>query len=175
MSDTFDYKAVLEGPRVTVRPVQADDWDGMFAAAANPKVWEQHPVRDRYTEPVFRGFFDDALASGSAFTFVDRETGRIIGSSRYNGLDEALSEIEIGWTFLDHDYWGGSYNAEIKKLMLDHAFGFVDTVVFWVGDTNVVSMRAMEKIGGVRRDEVIGRVLNGIDYPHIIYEIRKPK
>ena len=60
------------------------------------------------------------------------------------------------------------------KLMLDHAFKFVDTVVFWVGDTNIVSMRAMEKIGGVKRDQVIGRVLGGINYPHIIYEIRKP-
>ena len=58
--------------------------------------------------------------------------------------------------------------------MLDHAFQFVDTVVFWVGDTNVVSMRAMEKIGGVKRKELKVRVLNGISYPHIIYEIQKP-
>ena len=58
--------------------------------------------------------------------------------------------------------------------MLDHAFKFVDTVVFWVGDTNIVSMRAMEKIGGVKREQLIGRVLGGINYPHIIYEIRKP-
>lgn len=173
MSNIFDFNPVLEGPRVTVRPIQKDDWDGLFAAASNPKVWELHPANNRYTEPVFRAFFDDAVASGSAFTFVDRETGRIIGSSRYNGLDKELSEIEIGWTFLDHDYWGGSYNAEIKKLMLDHAFKFIDTVVFWVGDTNIVSMRAMEKIGGVKRGEVKGRVLNGINYPHIIYEIRK--
>lgn len=174
MSDKFDLQPVLEGPRVIVRPIQKDDWEGMYAAAANPKVWALHPVTNRYTEPVFRAFFNDALASGSAFAFVDRASGKIIGSSRYNGLDEALSEVEIGWTFLDYDYWGGSYNAEIKKLMLDHAFKFVDTVVFWVGDTNIVSMRAMEKIGGVKRDEKIDRVLNGINYPHIIYEIRKP-
>ena len=173
MTELFDFKAVLEGTRVTVRPIQEGDWEGMYKAAANPKVWELHPVTDRYTEPVFRAFFDDALASGSAFTFVHKESGKIIGSSRYNDLNVELSEIEIGWTFLDHDFWGGSYNAEIKKLMLDHAFKYVDTVVFWVGDTNIVSMRAMEKIGGVRRDEVIDRVLNGISYPHIIYEIRK--
>lgn len=173
MTIPFDFSPTLEGPRVTVRPIQPDDWEGMFRAAANPRVWENHPVRERYQESVFRGFFDDAVASGSAFAFVDREKGRIIGSSRYHGLDEALSEIEIGWTFLDHDYWGGSYNGEIKRLMLDHAFRFVDTVVFWVGDTNVVSMRAMEKIGGVRREELKVRVLNGVSYPHIIYEIRK--
>lgn len=173
MTNSFDYTPTLKGPRVTVRPIQAEDWEGMFLAAANPRVWENHPVSDRYQEQVFRAFFDDALASGSAFTFVDHENDRIIGSSRYHGLDESLSEIEIGWTFLAHDYWGGSYNGEIKKLMLDHAFKFVDTVVFWVGDTNIVSMRAMEKIGGVKREKLETRVLNSISYPHIIYEIRK--
>ncbi len=173
MTSSFDFSPTLQGPRVTVRPVREDDWEDMFLAAANPRVWENHPVSDRYQEPVFRGFFDDAVACGSAFSFVDREKDEIIGSSRYHGLDVQLSEIEIGWTFLAHDYWGGSYNAEVKKLMLDHAFQFVDTVVFWVGDTNIVSMRAMEKIGGVRREEAKVRVLNGISYPHIIYEIRK--
>ena len=173
MTSSFDFSPTLQGPRVTVRPIREDDWEGMFLAAANPRVWENHPVSDRYQEAVFRGFFDDAVASCSAFAFVEREDDKIIGSSRYHGLDEKLSEIEVGWTFLDHDYWGGSYNAEIKKLMLDHAFQFVDTVVFWVGDTNIVSMRAMEKIGGVRREETKERVLNDISYPHIIYEIRK--
>ena len=109
-------------------------------------------MRNRYTEPVFRAFFDGALGSRSAFAFVDRESGKIIGSSRYHGYDPQLSEIEIGWTFLARAYWGGSYNAEVKKLMLDHAFTFVDTVVFWVGETNWRSQRAMEKIGGVRRE-----------------------
>ena len=173
MTNRFDFKPTLKGPRVIVRPIQEDDWEGMLAAAANPKVWAFHPVTDRYKEPIFRVFFDDAIASGKAFTFVDVQTGRIIGSSRFNDLDEELGEIEIGWTFLDFHFWGGSYNAEIKKLMLKHAFKFVDTVVFWVGDTNIVSMRAMEKIKGVKRSQVKGRVLNGINYPHIIYEIRK--
>jgi len=173
MKTTFEYQATLKGPRITVRPIQKDDWLEMFAAAGNPKVWENHPVIDRYTEAVFRGFFDDAVASGSAYTFVDRENDRIIGSSRYHNLDEQLSEIEIGWTFLDHDYWGGSYNAEVKKLMVEHAFAVVDTVVFWVGDSNIVSMRAMEKIGGVKREKREVRVLNGVSYPHVIYELRK--
>ena len=82
MPTPFDYCPTLEGPRVTVRPLRKDDWEGMFSAAANPRVWENHPVSDRYQESVFRGFFEDAIASGSAFAFVDRENDRIIGSSR---------------------------------------------------------------------------------------------
>ena len=96
----------------------------------------------------------------------------MIGSSRYNGFDPVASEIEIGWTFLARDYWGGSYNAEIKQLMLEHAFQYVDTVVFWVGETNLRSRRAMEKIGGVLRDGTYTRGVSGAD-SNVIYEVRK--
>ena len=144
----------------------------MFAAAADPGIWEQHPAPDRYTEPEFRRYFDGAIDSGLAFAFVDRQSGDIIGSSRYHGLDLAQSEIEIGWTFLARKYWGGSYNAEIKQLMLDHAFQYVGTVVFWVGEENLRSRKAMEKIGGVLRDEIQFRDFSG-DMPYVVYEIRK--
>ena len=86
-------------------------------------------------------------------------------------LNAAASEIEIGWTFLSRDYWGGSYNAEIKQLLLNHAFTFVDTVVFWVGETNTRSRRAMEKIGAVLRPGVQHRDVAG-DAPYVVYEIK---
>jgi RimJ/RimL family protein N-acetyltransferase len=174
MSSDADLQPTLVGERVIVRPVEAADWDGMFAAASDPEIWALHPESDRYLEPVFRRYFDGALDSGSAFAFVDRESGTIIGSSRYYGHDEVASEIEIGWTFLACAYWGGSYNAEIKKLMLEHAFTFVDTVVFWIGEANIRSRRAVEKIGGVLRDGVHYREVAGDD-PYVVYETRAEK
>ena len=144
----------------------------MFKAAADPDIWRLHPASDRYTEPVFRAFFDTALASQMALAFVDRTSGDIIGSSRYHGHDAALSEIEIGWTFLTRAYWGGKTNAEIKRLMLAHAFTIVDTVVFWVGKSNPRSRAAMEKIGGVLRPGTYHRAISA-NVPHVIYEIRK--
>ena len=106
----------------------------MFAAGSDPDIWKVHPVPDRYTEAGFRKFFDGAVNSRMGFAFVDRATGRIIGSSRYYGYEPDLSEIEIGWTFLARSHWGGRANREVERLMLDHAFTFVDTVIFWVGD-----------------------------------------
>lgn len=168
-----NLQPTLIGRRIEIRPVVESDWSEMFAAGSDPAIWAVHPVSDRYKEPVFRDFFDGALASGSGFSFVDRATGKVIGSSRYYGYDAEKREIEIGWTFLAKAYWGGSYNAEIKRLMLDHAFTFVDTVVFFVGETNVISQRAMEKIGGVRRAVLVPRELGGKVYPHFVFEIRK--
>lgn len=171
MTTRPELQPTLVGERVIVRPVQPADWEGMLAAAADPKIWEQHPESDRYQEAVFRKYFDGALASGSAFTFLDKASGQIIGSSRYWGHDPDASEIEIGWTFLGRDYWGGRYNAEIKQLMLEHAFKFVNTVVFWIGADNVRSRRATEKIGGVLRAGIYYRGEDESD-PHVVYEIK---
>jgi len=168
----FDLQPTLRGPRITIRPVAEGDWSGLFAAAADPEIWVQHPASDRYQETVFRQYFDEALESGSAFVFVDDERERIIGSSRYHGLDPVASEIEIGWTFLARDYWGGSYNREIKILMLEHAFRYVDIVVLWIGVDNVRSRRATEKLGAVLR-EGGPRYRTGTDMPHVVYEIRR--
>jgi RimJ/RimL family protein N-acetyltransferase len=57
--------------------------------------------------------------------------------------------------------------------MLEHAFEFVDTVVFCVGETNWRSQRAMEKIGAVRRPALQSRFLDGRVYAHVVFEIRK--
>lgn len=173
MKNAIDLQPTLTGSRIIVRPIRRTDWDAMFKSASNPEIWALHPVGDRYTEPVFREFFDGAVACGSAFSFVDRQSGAVVGSSRYHGHDPKASEIEIGWTFLAREYWGGSFNLEVKQLMLEHAFNFVDTVVFWVGVTNWRSLRAMEKIGGVRRNGLQPRTLGGEVYDHVVYEIRK--
>ena len=44
-----------------VHPIAAGDWAELFAAGSDPKIWEVHPVPDRYTEAEFRKFFDGAL------------------------------------------------------------------------------------------------------------------
>jgi|SRR4051812_36062918 RimJ/RimL family protein N-acetyltransferase len=170
----IDFQPTLVGETVLIRPLHAADWAEMFAAAADPLIWEVHPARDRYQEPVFRAYFEGGLASKMAFAFVARASGAIIGSSRYNGYDPEAREIEIGWTFLARAHWGGRTNAEIKRLMIDHAFTFVDTVIFWVGEANWRSRRAMEKIGGVLRPGIHVRERTGVAAPHVIFEIRKP-
>ena len=95
---------------------------------------------------MFRNYFDGAIASGGAFAIIDRASGAIIGSSRYWNL-QPQREIEIGWTFLERQYWGGQYNGELKTLMIAHALRFVDRVIFVVGESNIRSQKALQKIG----------------------------
>jgi RimJ/RimL family protein N-acetyltransferase len=146
----FDLQPTLKGELLELRPLRAEDFHDLYAVACDPLIWEQHPVRDRYKEDVFKGFFREALESGGALVATDSRSGRVIGSSRFHGYDQEKSEIEIGWTFLARSHWGGIFNREMKQLMLWHAFKFVDSVIFVVGTQNLRSQRAVEKIGGVR-------------------------
>jgi RimJ/RimL family protein N-acetyltransferase len=147
---TFDLQPHLKGELLELRPLAPNDWDELFAVASDSLIWEQHPEPDRYKEDAFRVFFNDALKSGGAFVIIDRQNQQVIGSTRFYGYDPEKSEIEIGWTFLARKYWGGRYNAEMKRLLLNHAFKFVESVVFFVGEDNVRSQKAMEKVGAVK-------------------------
>lgn len=146
----FDAQPVLRGELLSLRPLREADYDDLYAVARDPLIWEQHPASDRYQPEVFREFFRHAMESGGALVAVDNATGQVIGSSRYHDYDEARRDVEIGWSFLGRAYWGGRYNGEMKRLMLTHAFGSVDTVLFLVGPGNIRSRTAVERLGGVR-------------------------
>lgn len=164
---SFDRQPHLIGDLLELRPLQADDFDALYRVAADPLIWEQHPERDRSQEATFRKFFAEALSSGGALVAIDRANDQVIGSSRYHGYDAHRSVIEIGWTFLARAYWGGRYNGEMKRLMLEHAFQRVSRVLFVIGPDNRRSQRAVEKIGGVRA----GTKSDAHGQERVIYEL----
>jgi N-acetyltransferase len=165
----FELQPVLTGQRVRLRPLRRDDFDELYAVASDPLIWEQHPEPQRCQLEVFRGFFRGALHSGGALVALDAADGkRIIGSSRFANFNPERSEIEIGWTFLARAYWGGRYNGEMKRLMLDHAFKYVQRVVFLIGHHNLRSQKAIGQIGGVatgERTDASGNL-------RLLYEVR---
>ena len=170
----FDLQPHLKGELIDLRPLKPDDWKELFAVASDPFIWEQHPESDRHLEDVFKIFFSDALESRGAFVILDRMTQQIIGSTRFYGYDPEKSEIEIGWTFLARKYWGGRYNAEMKRLLLNHAFKFVENVVFFVGEDNVRSQKAMEKVGATKVGTATRASGNRPPARNLKYVMRKP-
>jgi len=169
----FDLQPHLKGELIELRPLAPEDWDELFAVASDSLIWEQHPERDRYKEDVFRIFFKDALESGGAFVVIDTKSRQMIGSTRFYGYDPEKSEIEIGWTFLARKYWGGRCNAEMKRLLLNHAFKFVESVVFFVGEENVRSQKAMEKVGAIKAGTATRTYGNHPPTPNVKYVISK--
>lgn len=175
----FDFRPHLIGTLVELRPLAPADWDALYAVASDPEIWALHPARDRWQEPVFREFFGDALrfgaeGSGGAFAVIDRATGEVVGSTRYFVRPEAPDEVEIGWTFLARRCWGGAYNGEMKRLMIDHALRSFPRVVFVVGEDNARSQRALEKIGAVRCGFVERADRSGKMVRRVEFEVRRP-
>lgn len=169
---SFELQPTLTGELIELRPLRREDFDALFAAASDPLIWEVHPERTRYQRDVFQRYFDSGIASRGAFAVVDRKTGKIIGSSRFHEYKPGPpSEVEIGFTFLERAYWGGRYNGEMKRLMIDHALQFVDRVVFTVGENNVRSRKALEKIGAKLKGTSPKPTPDGS--PNMLYEITR--
>lgn len=175
-SVTAELQPHLFGRLIELRPLREDDWSALFQVASDPGIWEQHPNHDRHKHNIFRRFFDEAIHSGGALVAIERQTQSIIGSSRMVWYDRETLTIEIGWTFLARHYWGGAYNGEMKRLMLDHAFTFARRVVFVVGSDNRRSRRAIERVGAVlttHRED--GKDAEGRPVDLVIYEIVKSR
>ena len=164
---TVDWQPTLTGKLLEMRPLREDHWDAIYALAKDPLIWEQHPDRERWREARFRVVFREAMESGGALVAVDLATGQPIGFTRYHDYHPERSEIEIGWTFLARSHWGGKYNAEMKDLMVRHAFTFVKTVALSAGVDNMRSRRAIEKLGAIE----VGRETNQNGGESVVYHL----
>lgn len=146
----FNLQPSLEDDIVSVRPLVAEDFQDLFIVASDPLIWEQHQNKDRHTRESFTDFFNAAIASKGALVILDSNRKKIIGSSQFKIIDEAQKVIEIGWSFLSRNYWGGHYNRAFKKLMVNYALQYFDYVTFYIHPKNYRSQKAMEKIGAKR-------------------------
>lgn len=170
---TPDFQPVLQGEWVRLRPLRADDFEALYGVASDPEIWAMHPMKTRSQRPVFQAFFDDGLASGGSLIASDAKTDAVIGHSRYSTEFAGPDEVEIGWSFLARSHWGGRYNGEMKRLMLDHMFRYVPQVMFRIGETNLRSRKAVEKIGGVLTNRTQVAETPAGPSVHVIYTIRR--
>lgn len=150
----MNVQPVLENDLVHIIPLKHTDFEELYQVASDPLVWEQHPNQDRYKREVFQNFFDGAMQSGGAFKIIDKQSGKVIGSTRFYDLDMDNKSILIGYTFYGRDYWGSTYNPQVKKLMLDYAFQFLDKVFFHIGAQNIRSQKAIERLGATKVREI---------------------
>ena len=148
-----NLQPTLENDLVLLRPLGVEDFEALYKAASDPKIWELHQNPDRWELKVFKDFFKDALNSKGAFVIIDKPTKKVIGSSRFKRPDNSQDAIEIGWTFLSRNYWGGRYNKSFKSLMIAYAFEHFDYILFHVDHLNHRSQKAVQKLGGELLDK----------------------
>ncbi|GAB5552564.1 MAG: GNAT family protein [Saprospiraceae bacterium] len=140
----------LEDDLITLKPLSMEHYEGLYQVACDPLIWVQHPCSDRYKKEVFHSFFMDSILSKGALVVIEKANVQIIGSTRFKKITNIPDAIEIGWSFLSRDKWGGQFNRSMKSLMINYAFNFFEDVLFYIGKDNIRSQKAAEKIGANR-------------------------
>jgi RimJ/RimL family protein N-acetyltransferase len=169
----FDIQPTLENDKAILYPLQEIDFEEVYAVASNPKVWEQHPNRDRWRRDVFRTFFDGAMQSGGAFKIIDKSTGKVAGSTRIYDFNDQDNSVLIGYTFYGAEFWGKGINPSVKVLMLDYLFQYVSQVGFHIGADNVRSQIAISRLGAEKVGEQEVAYFGELPKLNYIYRIEK--
>ena len=167
----------LTGPRIVLRPLAATDAGALVAAAADGELWSLSftVVPSAATIDTYIGAALDGHAAGSVMPFVIvlRETGQVIGCTRFWKIDRINRKLEIGHTWLAASWQKTFANTEAKFLLLRQAFDEMGCVrvQFTTDETNVASRAAILRLGakeeGVIRHERImpdGRKRNSVRY-----------
>lgn len=169
----FSIQPILENDKVILFPLLKDDFDALYVVASDPKVWEQHPNKDRWQKDIFQSFFDGAMQSKGAFKIVDIQTGEVAGSTRFYDYNEKDNSILIGYTFYGTKFWGKGMNPSVKKLMMEYIFQYVDKVYFNIGALNVRSQIAISRLGAVKIAEEDIAYYGEAPKRNFVYEIKK--
>ena len=144
----------LEGRRVRLEPLDLSrHWDGLRAIGLAAELWRFTAAKIA-NEADLRRYFEKALeeqAAGTAIPFVtvQRESGRVAGSTRFGNITREHRRVEIGWTWLGLEFQRSALNTEAKFLMLRHAFETWGCmrVELKTSSTNLKSQTAMRRLG----------------------------
>lgn len=170
----FSLQPTLESDTVKLLPLQESDFADLYAVAADPKIWEQHPNKDRWQKLTFTTFFEGAMQSQGAFKIVDKATGAALGSTRLYGYNPQDNSILIGYTFYGTSSWGKGINLMVKNLLLKYAFQFVNTVRFHIGAANVRSRIAIQRLGARKVAEQEVTYYGERPTLNFVFELAKP-
>jgi RimJ/RimL family protein N-acetyltransferase len=130
--------------------------EALYEAGRSPEIWPYMPMWVKSLHDMHQ-LVREAVASrekGVEFPLViiDRETSRVVGSTRLMDFSAAHRGVEIGWTWLSPETWRTRINTECKYLLLQHCFEtlHVIRVQLKTDARNVRSQQAIERIGGIR-------------------------
>ncbi|MDE5492557.1 GNAT family N-acetyltransferase [Elizabethkingia meningoseptica] len=169
----FNIQPILENEKTILYPLQEKDFELLYAVASDPKIWEQHPSKDRWKKDVFKTFFDGAMQSKGAFKIVEKTTGDTIGSTRFYDYNTQENSIFIGYTFYAIAHWGKGTNLLVKTMMLDYIFQFVSKIYFHIGADNVRSQIAISRLGAEKISEQEVTYFGEAPRLNFLYQISK--
>lgn len=168
---------VLDGNVVRLEPLTMSHVPALCEVALDPELWRwtlaQVHTRDDMTRYVEKAIALRDAGLGHPFATIERRSGRVVGSTRFQPIEPEHRRLEIGYTFVARPWQRTAVNTEAKYLMMKHAFEVLDMhrVEFKTDVLNATSRNALLRIGaveeGILREHSIaqdGRIRDTIYY-----------
>lgn len=152
----FEPKPVtLDGRVVRLEPMRRDHLDALCAVGLDPELWRWTTMQIASREDM-AGYVESAMRlsdQGEAvpFVIVERDSARVVGSTRFANFDRANRHLEIGWSWVAPRWQRSAVNTETKLLLLTHAFETLGClrVEFKTDSLNERARAALRRLGAV--------------------------
>lgn len=166
----------LSGIRAKLIPMEIHHTEALFEAGNDPFIWtympEQIQSREDMEQLVKKALAGRERGTEFPFAIIDRETDKIVGSTRFLDISIPNRGLEIGWTWLSPEVWRTSVNTECKLLLLTYCFEQLKAirVQLKTDERNTRSQNAIARIGATREGTLRNhRILPDGHYRHSVY------
>lgn len=173
MIDIQDVK--LEGRHIILRSPRSDDLEGLCDAANDGEIWT-NPFANFPNVSEMSVYLQNMIHHDTSFlpfVLIEKNSMRILGTTRFLSIDLSNRRVEIGHTWIAESFRRTVANTEAKFLMLTYAFEKLNCIAVEIrtDSLNNVSRKAIERLGakqdGVLRNHKImknGRIRNTVCY-----------
>ena len=176
--DYFKPFPAFQSDRLILRALKMSDAADLFACCREPEIsryseWYPHPDLAHSRAYISWMLSEYRRKEGTTFAVCRRESGRLIGTCSYIGLDLEHKVSELGYC-LAKDSWGMGYGAEAAFILLDHGFRRLGLhrMEARVMPENERSVRVLEKLGMEREGRMRKAIYcKGADHNLDLYAI----
>lgn len=150
----------LSGSKVKLIPLNTNHKDALLQAAQDGNLWDlwytSVPSAKTIDQHISTALRDQELEKALPFVVLEKESGKIIGSTRYCNAEPEHRRLEIGYTWYAKSFQRTGVNTECKYLLLTHAFETLESIAveFRTHWHNLTSRKAIARLGA-KQDAVL--------------------
>lgn len=146
----------LETKRALLRPIAVSDYDAFLKLAKEDFDMWYYFSFNLGDEKQLQRWFEIAFTEKAAntrrpFTIIDKETGKIGGSSSLGNISMNDLRAEIGWSWLGKDFRNTGLNKHAKLAMMRYAFEELnfERIEFKTDVMNARARKGLANVGGI--------------------------
>lgn len=143
---------IIEQAGVRLRLLKREDFEALWDLYT-PGIFE-HMLTKVETFEQLSSWLEAGLNQSNVLLFAveQPDTGKVVGTTRIYGIDEANKSCEIGSTFYAEELHGSGLNSRVKFALLTYCFEerAMIRVQFKTDNENIRSQKALEAIGAVK-------------------------